>query len=88
MLLFFRLGDFYEMFYEDAVIASRELEITLTSRNKDSSGSRIPMCGVPHHAVNSYLSRLIKKGFKVAMWEQAEDPGEARELCDARLQGS
>ncbi|MEE2821903.1 MAG: DNA mismatch repair protein MutS [Acidobacteriota bacterium] len=78
MLLFFRLGDFYEMFYEDAVIASRELEITLTSRNKDSSGSPIPMCGVPHHAVNNYLSRLIKKGFKVAMCEQAENPGEAR----------
>ncbi len=78
MLLFFRLGDFYEMFYEDAVVASRELEITLTSRNKDSSGSPIPMCGVPHHAVDNYLARLIKKGFKVAMCEQAEDPSQAR----------
>ena len=78
MLLFFRLGDFYEMFYEDAVVASRELEITLTSRNKDGTGSPIPMCGVPHHAVDNYLARLIKKGFKVAMCEQAEDPSQAR----------
>ena len=78
MLLFFRLGDFYEMFYEDAVVASRELEITLTSRNKDGSGSPIPMCGVPHHAVDNYLARLIKKGFKVAMCEQAEDPSQAQ----------
>ncbi|MEE8348393.1 MAG: DNA mismatch repair protein MutS [Acidobacteriota bacterium] len=78
MLLFFRLGDFYEMFYEDAVAASRELEITLTSRNKDGSGSPIPMCGVPYHAVDNYLARLIKKGFKVAMCEQAEDASQAQ----------
>ncbi len=74
MLVFFRLGDFYEMFYEDAVLASRELEITLTSRNTDHSGHPIPMCGVPHHAVNTYLVRLIKKGYKVALCEQVEDP--------------
>ena len=77
-LLFFRLGDFYEMFFEDAVVASRELEITLTSRNKDGSGSPIPMCGVPYHAVDNYLARLIRKGFKVAMCEQAEDPSQAK----------
>lgn len=78
MLLFYRLGDFYEMFYEDAVVASRELEITLTSRHKDGSGSPIPMCGVPYHAVDNYLARLIKKGFKVAMCEQTEDPSQAQ----------
>jgi len=78
MLLFYRLGDFYEMFYEDAVVASRELEITLTSRNKDGAGSPIPMCGVPYHAVDNYLARLIRKGFKVAMCEQTEDPSQAR----------
>ena len=75
MLLFFRLGDFYEMFYEDAILASRELEITLTSRNRDRAGQRIPMCGVPYHSVNGYLARLIKKGHKVAICDQAEDPG-------------
>ncbi|MFQ5928230.1 MAG: DNA mismatch repair protein MutS, partial [Acidobacteriota bacterium] len=73
-LLFFRLGDFYEMFYEDAVLASRELEITLTSRNTDRTGTPIPMCGVPYHSVNNYLARLIKKGYKVAICEQVEDP--------------
>ena len=74
MLLFFRLGDFYEMFYEDAVLASRELEITLTSRHRDRAGEEIPMCGIPYHALNGYLARLIKKGHKVAICEQAEDP--------------
>ncbi|MBN2317826.1 MAG: DNA mismatch repair protein MutS [Acidobacteria bacterium] len=71
-LVFFRLGDFYEMFYEDAVLASRELEITLTSRNKDRNGAPIPMCGVPHHSVEGYIARLMKKGFKVAICEQVE----------------
>ncbi len=78
MLVFFRLGDFYEMFYEDAVIASRELEITLTSRNNDKKGNPIPMCGVPHHALDGYLGRLVKKGFKVVLCEQAEDPKQAK----------
>ncbi len=73
MLLFFRLGDFYEMFFEDAILASRELEITLTSRNRDRRGDPIPMCGVPHHAVNNYLARLVGKGHKVALCEQTED---------------
>jgi DNA mismatch repair protein MutS len=78
ILLFFRLGDFYEMFYEDAVLASRELEITLTSRNTDKRGNPIPMCGIPHHAVASYLAKLLKKGFKVAICEQVEDPRQAK----------
>jgi DNA mismatch repair protein MutS len=72
-LLFFRLGDFYELFFEDAVTASRELEITLTSRNKEK-GAAIPMCGVPHHAADNYISRLIQKGYRVAICDQVEDP--------------
>ncbi|UCF36821.1 MAG: DNA mismatch repair protein MutS [Acidobacteriota bacterium] len=78
ILLFFRLGDFYEMFYEDAVVGSRELEITLTSRNKDSKGAPIPMCGIPHHAATTYVSKLLRKGFKVAICEQVEDPSQAK----------
>ena len=58
-ILFFRMGDFYEMFYEDAVTAARALELTLTSRSKDSGGSAIPMCGIPHHALDGYLARLV-----------------------------
>ena len=73
-LLFFRLGDFYEMFFEDAILASRALEITLTSRNNDGKGKPIPMCGVPHHSVKNYLARLIRQGHKVALCEQVEDP--------------
>ncbi|MBN1571214.1 MAG: DNA mismatch repair protein MutS [Acidobacteria bacterium] len=79
-LVFFRLGDFYEMFYEDAVLASRELEITLTSRNKDKSGAPIPMCGVPYHSVDGYIARLMKKGYKIAICEQVEDPRTAKKL--------
>ncbi|WP_227766456.1 DNA mismatch repair protein MutS [Zhaonella formicivorans] len=71
-ILFFRLGDFYEMFMEDAILASRELEITLTSR--ESGAERVPMCGVPYHAADSYIARLIDKGYKVAICEQVEDP--------------
>lgn len=71
-ILFFRLGDFYEMFFEDAITASRELEIVLTSR--DSSPERIPMCGVPYHSVSGYLGKLLAKGYKVAICEQVEDP--------------
>lgn len=80
ILLFFRLGDFYEMFYEDAVTASRELEITLTSRHHERDGTPVPMCGVPYHAVDSYLARLIRKGYKVAICEQVEDPRLAKGL--------
>src|SRR5262245_3734570 len=78
-LLFFRLGDFYELFFEDAVIASRELQITLTSRNKEKDVA-IPMCGVPYHSAESYLSKLLRKGFKVAICEQMEDPRLAKKL--------
>src|SRR5436190_14169859 len=78
-LLFFRLGDFYELFFEDAVIASRELQITLTSRNKEK-GISVPMCGVPHHAADNYIGKLIRKGFKVAICEQMEDPRLAKKL--------
>lgn len=77
-LLFFRLGDFYEMFYEDALIGSRELDITLTSRGNDRQGNPIPMCGIPYHAAANYLNRLLKKGFKVALCEQVEDPKQAQ----------
>lgn len=75
-ILFFRLGDFYEMFYEDAVTASRELEIVLTSR--ESSLEKIPMCGIPYHAVTGYLAKLLSKGYKVAICEQVEDPKQAK----------
>src|SRR3954466_922851 len=71
-LLMFRLGDFYELFYDDAVTAARELEITLTSRNKEK-GQAIPMCGVPHHSSEGYIARLIQKGYRVAVCEQTED---------------
>lgn len=76
-ILFFRLGDFYEMFFEDALIASRELEITLTGRDAGPAG-RVPMCGVPYHAADSYIARLVEKGYKVAICDQLEDPAEAK----------
>ena len=79
-IVFFRMGDFYEMFYEDALTAARALELTLTSRSKDSSGGAIPMCGVPHHAGDTYIARLVKKGFRVAVCEQMEDPKKAKGL--------
>jgi DNA mismatch repair protein MutS len=72
-LLFFRLGDFYELFFDDAVLAARELQITLTSRNKEK-GMAIPMCGVPYHAAEGYIAKLIRRGFKVAVCEQTEVP--------------
>src|SRR5205807_2292475 len=78
-LLFFRLGDFYELFFDDAVVASKELQITLTSRNKEK-GIAVPMCGVPHHAAEGYIGKLIRKGFKVAICEQVEDPRVAKKL--------
>lgn len=78
-LLFFRLGDFYELFFDDAVVAARELQITLTSRNKEK-GIAVPMCGVPYHAAENYISRLIRKGFKVAICDQVEDPRVAKKL--------
>ena len=79
-IVFFRMGDFFEMFYEDAVTAAAALELTLTSRSKDSAGAEIPMCGVPHHAADSYLNRLIKQGFRVAICDQVEDAKKAKGL--------
>ncbi len=73
VIIFFRLGDFYEMFFEDAIIASRELELTLTGKNAGLD-ERIPMCGVPHHAANIYIEKLTEKGYKVGICEQMEDP--------------
>jgi len=73
-LLFFRMGDFYELFFDDAVVASKVLDIALTSRSKDRDGTPIPMCGVPYHSVSTYLARLVKQGFSVALCEQMEDP--------------
>lgn len=78
-ILFYRLGDFYEMFFDDALTASRELEITLTGKNCGME-ERAPMCGVPYHAVDTYLNRLVKKGYKVAIGEQMEDPATAKGL--------
>lgn len=79
-IVFFRMGDFYEMFYEDALVAARALDLTLTSRSKDAGGTGIPMCGVPYHAVDAYLARLVRKGFRVAICEQVEDPKKAKGL--------
>ena len=70
-LLFFRMGDFYELFYDDAVVASRELQLTLTARDRERL---VPMCGVPYHSVESYLTRLLRRGFRIAICEQMEDP--------------
>ena len=78
-LLFFRLGDFYELFFDDAIVAAKELQITLTSRNKEK-GLAIPMCGVPYHAAEGYIAKLIRKGFKVAICEQMEDASAAKKL--------
>jgi len=77
--LFFRLGDFYEMFFEDAIAASKELEITLTGRDGGAE-ERVPMCGVPYHSVENYIARLIEKGYKVAICEQVEIPSEAKSI--------
>src|SRR6476619_4065691 len=76
-LLFFRMGDFYELFYEDAVVAARALELTLTSRNKGAE-DEIPMAGVPHHAASAYVQRLLEQGFKVAICEQMADPSKVK----------
>ncbi len=83
-LLFFRLGDFYELFNEDAVIGSRELDITLTARHKDTKNP-IPMCGVPHHAAAGYISKLVKKGYRVAICEQTEEAGQGNKLVNREV---
>ena len=81
VLLFYRVGDFYEMFMEDAKIASRELDLILTGKNAGVK-DRIPMCGVPHHAVSSYVQRLVQRGYKIAICEQLQDPKEAQGLVE------
>ncbi|HQR34777.1 MAG TPA: DNA mismatch repair protein MutS [Blastocatellia bacterium] len=78
-LLFFRMGDFYELFFDDAIIGAREMEITLTARHKER-GVPIPMCGIPHHAVTGYIAKLVKKGFRIAICEQTEDPKSTTKL--------
>jgi DNA mismatch repair protein MutS len=83
-LLFFRLGDFYELFFEDAIVAAKELQITLTSRNKEK-GIAVPMCGVPHQAAEGYIGKLIRKGFKVAICEQMEDARLPRKQIGTKL---
>jgi len=80
-ILFYRLGDFYEMFFDDAILVSRELEITLTGKDCGQA-ERAPMCGVPHHAAESYIARLIAKGYKVAICEQLEDPKTAKGIVE------
>src|SRR2546422_720175 len=78
-LLFFRLGDFYELFFDDAIIGARELQITLTARHKDSKDP-VPMCGVPHHSAANYIAKLVRKGYRVAICEQTEDVSKAKKL--------
>lgn len=82
-ILFFRLGDFYEMFFEDAQLASRELDIVLTAR--DGGDGKVPMCGIPYHAMNNYVSRLISRGHKIAICEQVEDPREAKGIVQREV---
>src|SRR5574344_237925 len=83
-ILFFRLGDFYEMFFYDAVFASRELELTLTGKDCGQE-ERAPMCGIPFHAADIYISKLIKRGYKVAICEQVEDPKLAKGLVKREI---
>ena len=78
-LLFFRLGDFYEMFFEDAKVASKELELVLTGRDCGQE-ERAPMCGVPFHSADSYIAKLVSRGYKVAICEQVEDPSKTKGL--------
>lgn len=78
-ILLFRVGDFYEMFYDDAITASQALELVLTGKDC-GDGERAPMCGVPYHAVEGYISKLVTKGFRVAVCEQLEDPAQAKGL--------
>ena len=78
-ILFFRLGDFYEMFYDDAIIASKELEITLTGKDCGQE-ERAPMCGIPFHSADGYIAKLVEKGYKVAICEQVEDLNKLKAL--------
>src|SRR5438105_15444512 len=83
-ILFYRLGDFYEMFFEDAEKAAPLLDLVLTARNKGQE-HEAPMCGVPHHAVDAYIAKLIKQGFRVALCEQVEDPAVAKGLVKREI---
>ena len=85
-LLFYRLGDFYEMFFDDAIVASRALDLTLTGRDCGEA-QRAPMCGVPFHSVDTYIGRLIEQGFKIAICEQMENPAEAKGIVKRRRDG-
>src|SRR5438309_6661741 len=78
-LLFFRLGDFYELFFDDAIIGARELQITLTARHKER-GDPMPMCGVPHHSAANYIAKLVRKGYRVAICEQTEAASKTKKL--------
>ena len=84
-VLFYRLGDFYEMFFDDALLVSKELELTLTGKDCGLE-ERAPMCGIPFHAADTYINRLIEKGYKVAICEQVEDPKKAKGLAEKTLQ--
>jgi len=81
-ILLFRMGDFYEMFFDDALVAAKELEIALTSRSFGKAGEKAPMCGIPHHALETYLPKLIRKGYKVAICEQLEEPKPGKKVVD------
>ena len=82
-ILFFRLGDFYEMFDEDARVAAKELDLTLTTRDRGKpKEEQTPMCGVPYHSVDAYIARLVSKGYKVAICEQMEDPTQAKGIVE------
>ena len=83
-ILFFRLGDFYEMFFDDAKLASRELELTLTGKNCGME-ERAPMCGVPFHSAEAYIARLVEKGYKVAICEQTEDPASSKGIVSREV---
>ena len=84
IIILFRLGDFYEVFFEDAITVSRELELTLTGRSAGLE-EKVPMCGVPHHAVNVYIEKLVEKGYKVGICEQLEDPATAKGIVERGL---
>ena len=83
-ILFFRMGDFYEMFFEDAEVAAPILQIALTSRNKDEKHA-VPMCGVPHHSASAYITKLIEQGYKVAVCDQVEDPKDAKGIVKREI---
>ena len=85
-ILFFRLGDFYEMFDDDARLASKELDLTLTTRDRNKpEEEQSPMCGVPYHSVDAYIARLVQKGYKVAICEQTEDPAQAKGIVQREV---